>query len=90
MCTIFIILFDIGRTNNFKNNTYIYTTGLLLGISFTVHPQFFLIASIASLMMLLEIYFKTKKFLFNFSFCLLFLIPVFSLFYCITWDILLL
>ena len=82
LCVLFsIILFDIGKTNNFKNNIYIYTTSLLLGISFTVHPQFFLITSIASLMMLLEIYFKTKNFYLIFLFCLLFLIPVLLLFY---------
>lgn len=76
-----IILFNKERCSNFKNYLNICCSALILGLAFTVHPQFFSITSIAALLILSEIYFQAKNYKLITLYCIFFSIPIFSLFY---------
>ena len=76
-----LIFFSCEKNFFFKNFLKIVLSGFFLGLAFTVHPQFFTIALVTALVMVTEIYFKSKNFRLIFIFSLFFSMPVILLFY---------
>ena len=76
-----LIIFTSEKIFFLKNIFKIILSSFFLGLAFTVHPQFFTIATATALVMVIELYFKSKNFKLIFIFSLFFTIPIVLLFY---------